>query len=144
MPVDDLEFDRSWFERELDAGEFQINREMILDYAHAIEDENVIAAADSDEPLVAPPLFCSVLTDRNRLPDVGLRWGRRQFHAGQGYTSFAPVREGDTLRAASKLLDVYEKTGRSGRMVFMVFELNYTNQDGKRVAAIRQSMVRQK
>lgn len=143
MPIDDLEFDRSWFERELDAGTFEVKREMIVDYAHAIEDQEVIAASDSSEPLVAPPLFCSVLTDRNRLPDVGLRWGKRQFHAGQGYTSFTQVREGDTLAAKSRLLDVYEKTGRSGRMVFMVYELTFTNQDGQKVAAIRQSMVRQ-
>jgi acyl dehydratase len=143
MAVDDLEFDRSWFDRELEGGTFHVKRDMILDYARAIEDKSVLAAAEKDEPLVAPPLFCSILTGGDRLPDLRLKWGKRQFHAGQGYTSFAPVREGDTLKATSKLLDVYEKTGRSGRMVFMVFELTYTNQDGEKVAAIRQSMVRQ-
>ncbi|MEX2236555.1 MAG: MaoC family dehydratase N-terminal domain-containing protein [Dehalococcoidia bacterium] len=143
MPVDDLQFDRSWFDKDLDAGTFRITRDMILDYAKAIEDEQVIAAAESSEPLVASPLFCSILTGRDRLPDLGLKWGRRQFHAGQGYSSFAPVKEGDTLLAKSRLLDVYEKTGRSGRMVFTVFELTYRNQEGEKVAAIRQSMVRQ-
>ena len=31
----------------------------------------------------------------------------------------------------------------AGRMVFTVFEVTYKNQDGEKVAAIRQSMVRQ-
>ena len=143
MAVDDLKFDRSWFDREQEGGTFHIKREMILDYAKAIEDQAVLAAAARNEPLIAPPLFCSILTGGDRLPDIRLRWGKRGFHAGQGYTSFAPVREGDTLHATSKLLDVYEKTGRSGRMVFTVFEVTYKNQDGEKVAAIRQSMVRQ-
>jgi acyl dehydratase len=143
MPVDDLAFDRSWFERDLDAGTFKITREMILDYARAVEDRHVLEAAEDNQPLAAPPLFCAVLTGRDRFPDLKLKFGRRQFHAGQGYTSYAPVIEGDTLKATSRLIDVYEKTGRSGRMVFTVFELTYLNQDGRKVAAIRQSMVRQ-
>ena len=143
MAIDDLDFDRTWFDRELEAGTFHVKRDMILDYAKAIEDETVLEAHSKNEPLTAPPLFCSILTGRDRLPDLKLRWGKRQFHAGQGYTSFGPVREGDTLKATSRLLDVYEKTGRSGRMVFTVFELTYTNQHGEKVAAIRQSMVRQ-
>lgn len=143
MAIDDLEFDRTWFDREQESGTFHISREMILDYAKAIEDEEILSAAERKDPLIAPPLFCSILTGGERLPDLKMRWGKRGFHAGQGYTSFAPVREGDTLKATSKLLDVYEKTGRSGRMVFTVFEVTYRNQDGEKVAAIRQSMVRQ-
>ena len=45
MAVDDLEFDRSWFDREQESGTFRIKREMILDYAKAIEDQEVLNAA---------------------------------------------------------------------------------------------------
>ena len=46
---------------------------------------------------------------------------------------FAPVRAGDTLTGRSKILDIYQKEGRTGPLIFVVRESRYTNQKGELV-----------
>jgi hypothetical protein len=41
-----------------------------------------------------------------------------------------------------RIAEVYEKTGRSGNMIFIARESEFTNQDGETVAVIRQSLIR--
>ena len=41
---------------------------------------------------------------------------------------FVPIRVGDTLTARSKIVDIYQKEGRSGLLIFVVRETRYTNQ----------------
>ena len=41
---------------------------------------------------------------------------------------FVPIRVGDTLTARSKIVDIYQKEGRSGPLIFVVRETRYTNQ----------------
>ena len=43
----------------------------------------------------------------------------------------APICAGDTLDAAVHLKSVYSKTGRSGTMVFVVWAIDFTNQEGE-------------
>ena len=52
------------------------------------------------------------------------------------------MRPGDTLETKTKLKEVYAKTGRSGKMVFAVWETSLTNQNGDTVALVRESFVR--
>jgi 3-methylfumaryl-CoA hydratase len=42
-----------------------------------------------------------------------------------------PIKPGDRITAQETVVDVYAKEGRSGPMVFIVSETNYTNQDGQ-------------
>jgi acyl dehydratase len=44
---------------------------------------------------------------------------------------------GDVLKGVSKLVDMRERPGGLGKMLFVVSETNYTNQDGKLVATQR-------
>lgn len=41
-----------------------------------------------------------------------------------------PIYVGDTIRAKTKILDIYEKEGKSGKMVFHTTETEYRNQHG--------------
>ena len=41
---------------------------------------------------------------------------------------FVPIRVGDTLTARSTIVDIYQKEGRSGPLIFVVRETTYTNQ----------------
>ena len=41
-----------------------------------------------------------------------------------------------------RIAQVYEKTGRSGNMIFIVRESELTNQRGEKVAVVRQSLIR--
>jgi hypothetical protein len=84
------------------------------------------------------PTFCSRFRGRRFYPD-GLPgefdW-RRGFHAGQDVELGVPVRPGDVVTVRSAVHDVYEKTGRSGTMTFVVMRLTLTNQRGERVAVV--------
>jgi hydroxyacyl-ACP dehydratase HTD2-like protein with hotdog domain len=53
---------------------------------------------------------------------------------GKEVEFFKQMRPGDTITRIGKMVDIYEKEGRSGPLVFTVFENRYTNQDGELVA----------
>ena len=89
--------------------------------------------------LVAPPTLCTVLVHRVSLPSINLKFGKMQVHAGQRVQPRTPVVAGDQLTASSHLKDVYAKTGRSGTMVFIVWETTFRNQHGEVVADVQES-----
>ena len=71
------------------------------------------------------------------LPDLGLDY-LRVLHGEQEFEYLAPIRAGDRLTATSRIGDVYEKQGRrGGAMTFVVFENEYRNQRGEKVAVSR-------
>jgi acyl dehydratase len=49
-----------------------------------------------------------------------------------------PILAGDQIRIASAVVETYEKTGRSGRLVFTVIRTTLTNQHGRVVTHIDQ------
>ena len=80
---------------------------------------------------------------RRILPAEFPRIGSRGFDAGKTVVSLAPIRPGDTLTARSRIADIYEKTGRSGPMVFIVHRMEFQNQNGEDVSVVDWRMVRQ-
>ena len=75
-------------------------------------------------------------------PDIRLEFGEVSLFAGQSIECIGAVRPGDTLNAKTKLKDVYAKTGRSGKMVFQVWETIFANQSGDTVALVQESFVK--
>jgi hydroxyacyl-ACP dehydratase HTD2-like protein with hotdog domain len=61
---------------------------------------------------------------------------RRGMDAGKDVEFGVPIRPGDAITVRSTLHDVYEKTGRSGSMTFVVLRVTLTNQRGERVAVV--------
>ncbi|HJQ83804.1 MAG TPA: MaoC family dehydratase N-terminal domain-containing protein [Candidatus Binatia bacterium] len=61
---------------------------------------------------------------------------RRGFDAGKDIALGVPVRPGDTIEVRSTLHEVYEKTGRTGSMYFVVIRFTMTNQRGETVAVV--------
>ena len=60
--------------------------------------------------------------------------------AGNSYEFFQPVHPGDIVTAKRKTKDVYEKTGRSGRLLFWDFETSYFNQRDELLATNVETM----
>jgi hypothetical protein len=54
---------------------------------------------------------------------------------------FLPVRPGDLLVSYMKLADLYERSGRAGRMLFVVLEDTFKNQRDQVVATIRHTLI---
>ena len=133
-----LEFDRSILGKEFDAVEYgPITAEELITFAETLG-ETAPEYTRSGPALVAHPTFCVRVRTRRFYPDTipGAVNARMGFDAGKDIELGVPVRPGDRLTVRSTLHDVYEKTGRTGSMYFVVIRSTLTNQRGERVAVI--------
>lgn len=143
-----LEYDRTLHDQEHRAGPFPITAELIAALNASLNEQNPAfhsdaAAQEQGLPAqIAPPTLCSLFVREVQLPDIGLEFGRTQMHAGQRIQPIASIHPGDTLTAASRLKEVYAKTGRSGTMIFIVWQTTFRNQHGQTVAEVQESFAR--
>ena len=138
-----LDFDRSILGKVFDETDFApVTKEDISKFCQALgetsplfTDEDVAA----DGPyggVVAPPTYVTRLRPNKMTPEHMPRLGKVGFDGGRDVEIFLPVRPGDTLKMVSTIHDVYEKTGRSGSMYFIVLRNRITNQEGVEVAIV--------
>jgi len=132
-----LDFDRSIIGSEFDRTVLEPVRE---------EDIRAYVAASGEsspagDPQVAPPTFVVRIRGRRFMPENMPNLGRMGFDAGKDIDFGAPIRVGDVLTAVSTVHDIYEKTGRSGSMAFLVLRTVVTNQRDEQVAVIDQKMM---
>ena len=144
----DLKYDRSLLGVDHDIGVYDVTKEMIVSFARStgetepqyLDEE---AAKDTEYGgLIAPPTFCNMFVNGVTRPDIKLEFGDVGLFAGQSIENLIPARPGDTLAARTRLKEVYAKTGRSGKMVFAVWETRFTNQRGETAALVQESFVR--
>jgi acyl dehydratase len=135
-----IDFDRSLIGREFAAeAPIEVTAEMIASFRVALGDI-VPGSIDpsritSSDELVAPPAFAGIF----RLAELTfekLPSGSRRLAAGMEVDFIAPIRAGDRIMTVSRITEVYEKTGRTGAMVFMVIGSTLKNQNGEIVARI--------
>ena len=90
----------------------------------------------------APPTFLVALAPASMHLDEAEEYGKGWLNGGNRFEYFEPVKVGDRITATSRVADVYEKTGGSGSMLFIIFETDYVNQDGRSVARLRGTAIR--
>ena len=145
---DQIDYDKSQLNKEYPAGSFLVTKEEVSMYCNSIGDESIIshnkaqALEEGYRDIVAPPTFCALFVRGFDRPDIKLNFGKSGFHAGEAIDVLEPICVGDTLDASIQLSDVYVKTGRSGQMVFIVWEHIFRNQNGNIAAKVRESHVR--
>ena len=137
-------YDRSLLGVEHSIGSFKVSRDMIIGFARSTGETKSIYLGDNDNPddLVAPPTICNIFVNGVSRPDIKLKFGDMNFFAGQSIECKKDVRPGDTLNASTHLDNVYAKTGRSGKMIFAVWQTTFKNQNGDTVALVSESFVR--
>ena len=138
-----LDFDRSILGAVFDETSFApITKDEILAFAAALGETNPLytdedaAAKGPYGGLIAPPTFVTKLRPTKMTPDDMPKFGKVGFDGGRDLDAFAPVRPGDALKMVSKIHEIYEKTGRSGSMYFIVLRNEISNQNGEKVAII--------
>jgi acyl dehydratase len=142
----EIEYDRSVMGVEVEVGRFDLTLEDIRAFCAAIGETNPLytdeaaAAAGPYGGIVAPPAFIATVQVRQGL-DPKVRYGNSTFHAGQRCAFFAPMRPGDSLTAMASVHDIFEKTGRSGGMLFVVRRVTFRNQRDEVVATVDNSYV---
>lgn len=138
------EIDRSLLGKEFDRATYgPVTAEELIRYARLLG-ESGRAYLDPDAPggLIGHPSFVCKLRGDRALPEFVVRQMRSGgFDAGKDIELGVPVRPGDELAVKSTVHDVYEKTGRSGSMVFLVLRSEIHNQRGEMVAIVDQRMM---
>lgn len=144
---------RNWADKPFAPREFSVGRNDILRYAFAIGATDPVhvdfeaARAAGHPDLLAPPYFPYVvrmhaahLADRSRLEadgsaaeDVPPLDTKRAMAGETDIEIGAPVHAGDTLTLHKQIVDLYEKVGRSGPMVFVKTEFEFHNQRSEMV-----------
>ncbi len=120
----------------------EVTAEDIAKYCAAIGDANplyVDEAAAKKGPnggIVAPPSYAVTFRNGRHFFTHVPRYGRQGFDAGKDVEFVAPIRPGDKIKLSSHVKEIYEKTGRTGSMVFVVVRSTVDNQKGEVVAHI--------
>jgi N-terminal half of MaoC dehydratase len=105
-------------------------------FAEAIGDSNPRWTTE------APPTFLVALVPVSLHLADAEAYGKGWLNGGNRFEYFAPVMVGDRITATGHIADVYEKTGSSGSLLFIVFETEYVNQRGEKVATLRGTTIR--
>src|ERR1043166_216797 len=95
-------------------GEITVTPAMISAYVRAVGD----TPAPSDE---APPTFCLSMR-RGMTPAVALPPDTLGRYGGHDLEFHHPIRAGETYRITGRIVEVYEKMGRSGTLTVVVRE----------------------
>lgn len=92
--------------------------------------------------LVAFPTYVVKLRGGQHMPmEVARQMTSGGFDAGKDIELGVPIRPGDVITATSTITEIYEKTGRSGSMWFVVFRQHLVNQNDELVANVDSRMM---
>lgn len=75
------------------------------------------------------------------VPEIPDAWSLGWVRAGEEYEFFKPAYAGDQISVNLKVLDMYEKEGRSGQLIFTTSIATYTNQNGELLARQKITMI---
>ena len=142
---------------------FEVEKGAIKRFTDAVDDPNPLywneeyARNSRYGSIIAPPGFISTpwlsgrvtKWEKENAPPSDLRAQLRPALEKAGYTNpagvdagieyefFLPVRAGDTIAASAMIKEITEREGRTGKMVFVITETTYTNQNAEIVAKSR-------
>ena len=134
----------------------EIGRAGIRKFAMAVGDMNPLyldegfAAATRFGGIIAPPtLVCEtwqyltgdVDEDGGFVRSNMVNPGGRRHRGGNEYRFFQPLRPDDIVSATWKMVEAYWKAGRSGRLLFTITEVSYSNQRRELLATNRETFV---
>jgi acyl dehydratase len=150
---------RAWIGRDLPAESVTVTAREIWRYCVGTGDLNPlfhdaeVAARGPYGGIVAPPLYALNAT-RRVVPEAALQpdgqyaeefaapvRATRTLAGGIEIRFGVPVRPGDTLTARPKVVDLYEKVGRSGPLVFQITKTTVTNQRDEVVLVSRSTLI---
>jgi acyl dehydratase len=124
-----------------------VERGKIKEFARAIGDlspfylDDEVGRASPWGDIIAPPTFAITFRDERAdtgslLKDLGTDISRI-LHGEQEFEHYKPIRPGDALLCRGRISDIYEKSGKTGPMAFVVRETTITDADNDVVARVR-------
>lgn len=144
MPI---QIDRSVKGKEYPPFVIHVERGKIKEFARAIGDlspfylDDAVGRASQWGDIIAPPTFPATFRDESYdtgalLKELGTDISR-VLHGEQEFEHFKPIRPGDTFLCRTRIADIYEKSGKSGPMAFVVREMAVTDGENDIVVKVR-------
>ena len=144
MPI---QINRSIVGREFPPYVVTVERGKIKEFARALGDANPfhqddrVGAASEWGDIIAPPTFLTTFRDESSdtgafLRELGTDISRI-LHGEQEFEIHRPIRPGESYLCRARVVEVYEKTGKSGPMAFVVRETAITDRTNEIVAVSR-------
>ncbi len=136
MDIDEIK--RTWTAFEFDRVEFSVKEEELTEFALACGEAEPRFTDPRDPDFQAVPSFTTKYHGRRMMPKdfPKLSSNPLGIDGGKCVEVHGPIRPGDRLSARSRIHDVYEKTGRSGGMIFVVHRMEFTNQRDELVSIV--------
>jgi acyl dehydratase len=123
-----------------------VERGKIKEFARALGDANPfylddrVGQASEWGDIIAPPTFATTFRDEAQaaavLRDLGTDISR-VLHGEQEFELRRPLQPGQTYLCRTRIVDIYEKTGKSGPMAFVVRETAITDRQNEIVGTMR-------
>ncbi|MBI2934501.1 MAG: MaoC family dehydratase N-terminal domain-containing protein [Chloroflexi bacterium] len=127
---------------------YEVEKGAVKKFAQAIGDPNPLwqdeeyAGKSVYGGIIAPPTFAISLRHDPFMERVKqMAAFKRILNGGNDIEYFQPIRPGDVLSVTGKVIDIRERTGKTGSMAFMTLELSYRKQNGEMAAKIRNTII---
>ena len=127
--IDLDELKKDFLDEEFDSKEFRLDAEKVV-IAAVASGETRSCFVDANDPYfqATPAFLCSMASGRH-LPIDFPSIGGLPMDGGKAVTCHAPVPCGETITGKTRLHEIYDKKGRSGRMIFVVARMELFNSD---------------
>jgi len=127
-----------------------VDRTFITNFAKAVEDPNPLyypcegARSGPYGEQIVPP---GMLHARNMMPEIFPELPadmpvKNKLDGGTDVEYYIPIRYGDTIFVDTRYIDVFEKPGATGPMIFTQYVTEWTNQHGEIVGKSTSVMIR--
>ncbi len=124
-----------------------VEKGAIVNFAQAIGDANpiyndeIVARKSQSGTLIVPPTFLRSI--RAVQPEIPFEMPfERLLDAGSDWDYFEPVRVGDQITAVGRIIDISERSGRIGLMIFINTLITYSNQFNEVAANQTNTLIR--
>lgn len=124
-----------------------VEKGAIVNFAQAIGDANpiyndeIVARKSQSGTLIASPTFLRSI--RAVQPEIPFEMPfERLLDAGSDWDYFEPVRVGDQITAVGRIIDISERSGRIGLMIFIKTLITYSNQFNEVAANQTNTLIR--
>ena len=132
-----------WVGRVFQELDLEVDRDRMLEWASTCGETDP-RFTDPDHPdFQASTAFPTHVNATRMLPEDFPQFGSgRGIDGGKSIEWHRQMRAGDKLHATVQIADIYDKTGRSGTMVFIVNRMTFSDSKGRLVATVDWRMIR--
>lgn len=142
MDIEDLK--SRFLNLEFDTSEFEIAEDRVLGVATTSGETLPEFTDPAHENFQAPPAYIASLASGRHLPIDFPSMGGIPMDGGKAVTCLQPVRVGVPLTGRTHLHDIYDKNGRSGRMIFIVARMEIFDGDQHVATSDSRMVIREK